>query len=85
VECVGSGHKKLLLLTGGRVVDPANRLDALADVLISAGKIAAVGTQAAAKAAPGVERLEVKGLACSLPIARELPHSLRSSGKSENT
>jgi len=32
-----------LLLTGGRVVDPASRLDATADVLIQDGKISAVG------------------------------------------
>ncbi len=32
-----------LLLTGGRVVDPASRLDATADVLILDGKISAVG------------------------------------------
>jgi dihydroorotase len=32
-----------LLLTGGRVIDPANRLDSSADVLILDGKIAAVG------------------------------------------
>jgi dihydroorotase len=32
-----------LLLTGGRVVDPANHFDAAADVLIVDGKIAAVG------------------------------------------
>ena len=32
-----------LLLKGGRVVDPANRLDATSDVLISDGKISAVG------------------------------------------
>jgi dihydroorotase len=32
-----------LLLKGGRVVDPANRLDASMDVLISHGKISAVG------------------------------------------
>ncbi len=38
-----------LLLTGGRVVDPASRLDAKADVLISAGKIAAVGADAASR------------------------------------
>ena len=40
-----------LLLTGGRVIDPANRLDAVADVLIVNGKISAVGA-AAAKQAP---------------------------------
>jgi dihydroorotase len=32
-----------LLLTGGRVVDPASRLDAAADVLIQDGRISAVG------------------------------------------
>jgi dihydroorotase len=44
------------------VVDPANRLDALVDVLIVDGKIAAVGKDAASKAAPDSERLDVKGL-----------------------
>jgi dihydroorotase len=39
-----------LLLTGGRVIDPANRFDAVADVLISQGKVVAVGPDAAAKA-----------------------------------
>src|SRR3989442_53784 len=51
-----------LLLTGGRVVDPANRFDAVADILISQGKIAAVGPEAAAKAAADTERMKVKGL-----------------------
>jgi dihydroorotase len=51
-----------LLLTGGRVVDPANRLDAQADVLISAGKIAAVGADAAKNAPREVERMDVSGL-----------------------
>ncbi len=31
-----------LLISGGRVIDPANNLDAIADVLIVDGKIAAV-------------------------------------------
>ena len=31
-----------LLISGGRVIDPANNLDAIADVLILDGKIAAV-------------------------------------------
>ncbi|MEI8040246.1 MAG: dihydroorotase [Verrucomicrobiota bacterium] len=51
-----------LLLTGGRVVDPANRFDGRADVLISQGKIAAVGPDAAAQAPAGVERMDVQGL-----------------------
>jgi dihydroorotase len=50
-----------LLLTGGRVIDPANHLDTLADVLIVGGKIASVGPEAAAKAPAGVERLDVRG------------------------
>ncbi|MFO1488190.1 MAG: dihydroorotase [Verrucomicrobiota bacterium] len=49
-----------LLLTGGRVVDPANQIDSPADVLILNGKIAAVGKDLAAK--DGVERLDVSGL-----------------------
>src|SRR5438046_10492811 len=51
-----------LLLTGGRVIDPANRLDAVADVLMVQSKIAAVGPEAAAKAPAETERMEVKGL-----------------------
>jgi dihydroorotase len=51
-----------LLLTGGRVVDPASRLDAKADVFISAGKIAAVGADAAKQAPRDVERMDVSGL-----------------------
>ncbi len=51
-----------LLLTGGRVIDPANRLDASTDLLIVDGKIAAVGADAVAKAPAGTERMSVKGL-----------------------
>ncbi len=50
---------KSLLLTGGRVIDPANGVDALADVLIENGKIAAVGPVAGAERA---EQLDVSGL-----------------------
>ncbi len=39
-----------LLLTGGRVVDPANKFDAFADVLIQNGKIAAIGKSLSAPA-----------------------------------
>src|SRR5262245_46549674 len=51
-----------LLLTGGRVIDPANRLDASADVLIVDGKIAVVGPDAGAKAQAGIDRMDVKGM-----------------------
>ena len=37
-----------LLLTGGRLVDPANRFDATADLLITDGKVAAIGQEARA-------------------------------------
>ena len=51
-----------LLLTGGRVIDPANHLDASADVLVLDGKIAAVGKDAANRAPRDVERMDVSGL-----------------------
>ena len=51
-----------LLLTGGRVIDPANRFDGVADLLLSQGKIAAIGPDAGAKATADVERMDVKGL-----------------------
>ena len=51
-----------LLLTGGRVIDPANQLDAAADVLICEGKIVAVGADASATAPRDAERLKVEGL-----------------------
>ena len=51
-----------LLLIGGRVIDPANRIDSVADVLIRQGKIAAVGREAAQRAPAGTERMDVKGL-----------------------
>jgi dihydroorotase len=50
-----------LLLTGGRVIDPANHLDAQADLLICEERIAALGPEAAAQAPPGAARLDVKG------------------------
>ena len=59
---VSSPRMAALLLTGGRVVDPANRLDAKTDVLISEGKIAAVGADAAKKAPRDAERMAVNGL-----------------------
>ena len=44
------------------MIDPANRLDDAADVLIIEGKIAAVGRQAAAQAPSDTERFPVPGL-----------------------
>ena len=51
-----------LLLTGGRVIDPANRLDSTADVLILNGKIATVGPDAMKQAPPHIETLDASGL-----------------------
>jgi dihydroorotase len=50
------------LLSGGRVVDPANSFDALADVLLCEGRVAALGPDAAARAPADAERLDVGGL-----------------------
>jgi len=51
-----------LLLTGGRVIDPANDFDAVADLLVEDGKIAALGPTAASKASPNAERVDAHGL-----------------------
>jgi len=48
-----------LLLTGGRVVDPANKFDAIADVLILNGKISAIGKKLSAPT--GVESFNATG------------------------
>ena len=48
------------LLRGGRVIDPGGGLDGQADVLISDGKVAAVGPDL--EAAPGTEIVDVTGL-----------------------
>jgi dihydroorotase len=50
-----------LLLIGGRVVDPANNFDSIADVLILNGKISAVGKNAGAKAPKEIERFDAGG------------------------
>ena len=48
-----------LLLSGGRVLDPANQFDAVADLLILDGKISAIG--ASLTAPVGVPRWDVTG------------------------
>ncbi len=50
-----------LLLTNGRVIDPANRFDAVAPLLIVNGKIAAVGPDALTQAPVEAQRLDVSG------------------------
>src|SRR5689334_13325461 len=51
-----------LLLTGGRVIDPAKCFDEVADLLVLDGKIAALGPDAAPRAPSDVERMDVSGL-----------------------
>ncbi|HEY5232704.1 MAG TPA: dihydroorotase [Verrucomicrobiae bacterium] len=48
-----------LLLTGGRVIDPTNKFDSSADVLIVDGKISAVGKKISAS--KGVEVFDARG------------------------
>ena len=50
-----------LLLTGGRVIDPANRFDLVADLLILNGKISAIGPEAAARAPKDIALLDARG------------------------
>src|SRR5580698_5453678 len=67
-----------LLLTGGRVIDPANHFDSAADVLILDGKISAVGKNLSAPA--GTETLDVSGKIVS-PGLIELHVHLREPGQ----
>lgn len=50
-----------LLISGGRVIDPASRFDAVADVLVENGKISAIGANSA-KAPKNINRFDAKGL-----------------------
>jgi dihydroorotase len=50
-----------LLLTGGRVIDPANQFDAVADVLILNGKISAIGKNLSTRAPKEIERFDATG------------------------
>lgn len=70
-----------LLLTGGRIIDPAQDLDAPGDLLMVDGKIAAVGRDAAASAPAGVERRDVAG-AVICPGLIDLHVHLREPGQS---
>lgn len=51
-----------LLLTQGRVIDPANEVDSISDVLILRGKIAAIGAEASRKAPPDIQTFDASGL-----------------------
>jgi len=51
-----------LLVSGGRVIDPANNFNSRSDVLVRDGKIVAVGAEANRQAPPDCEKLEATGL-----------------------
>lgn len=70
-----------LLISGGRVIDPANRFDAVADVLLRDGKVAAVGAEASKQADKNCERLDASGkVVC--PGLIDLHAHLREPGQS---
>ncbi len=50
-----------LLLVAGRLIDPSSGTDAVSDVLVINGRIAAVGAEAAAKAPTETERINLRG------------------------
>lgn len=70
-----------LLLANGRVIDPANQFDGVVDLLIEDGNVTAVGKEAAAKAPPDVERIDVTGKVVS-PGLIDLHVHLREPGQS---
>jgi dihydroorotase len=70
-----------MLLTGGRVIDPANNFDAVADVLVVDGKIAAVGPDLAPGAPAQAQRFEAGGLVIC-PGLIDLHAHLREPGQS---
>src|SRR5436189_481086 len=57
-----SCHMNSLLLAGARVIDPANDLDQITDVLVCDGKIAGIGQEATARAPANVERMDLRNL-----------------------
>ena len=70
-----------LLLSGGRIIDPANRKDGPADLLLIDGKIAAVGPEASARAQPDARRIDVAGLVV-VPGLIDMHVHLREPGQS---
>jgi dihydroorotase len=69
-----------LLLTGGRIVDPSQGIDRVADLLLRDGKVAAIGEAASVQSDSRVERLDVSGLVVS-PGLIDLHVHLREPGQ----
>ncbi len=70
-----------MLVTGGRVIDPANRFDGVADVLVVEGKIAAVGQGLAQKKPADAQTIDATGLVVC-PGLIDLHVHLREPGQS---
>ncbi|MEP6663376.1 MAG: dihydroorotase [Verrucomicrobiota bacterium] len=70
-----------LLLTGGRVIDPASQFDSLADLLVVNGKISALGGDAKKNAPKNGETIDAKGLVIC-PGLIDLHAHLREPGQS---
>ena len=69
------------LLKNGRVIDPANKLDSIGDVLIIDGKISAVGDEARKKSPQDAEQIDCTGLVVC-PGLIDLHVHLREPGQS---
>src|SRR5687767_11954611 len=70
-----------LLISGGRIIDPSQNLDAAADLLILDGKVAAIGTDASRNAPTDTPRLDASGkIVC--PGLIDLHVHLREPGQS---
>ncbi len=69
-----------LCLRGGRVIDPANKFDVEADVLIEGGRISRIGVGIAASVGKGVRVVEAKGT-WVLPGLIDLHTHLREPGQ----
>ena len=70
-----------LLLAGGRVIDPSQNMDRVADVLLVNGKVAAIGSDATQKATFDAEKINAVGLVVS-PGLIDLHVHLREPGQS---
>lgn len=70
-----------LLLTGGRVIDPSQGIDRVADVLLRERKVAAIGEAASTQSDSRIERLDVSGLVVC-PGLIDLHVHLREPGQS---
>ena len=70
-----------LLLTGGRVIDPANSIDSPADVAVSDGRIAAV--EAGIPASQAGRAIDVSGLCVTPGLVDVHVHLYATPGKPE--